>query len=139
VDDALAAVALLRSAAEIDPKRIVVLGHSLGGMLVPRIGAADAGIAGFVVMAGAARPLEQAMLEQTRYLAQADGTVTTAEEAQIREMESVAAQVGKLTAADAAANVMIANGPASYWLDLRGYDPPAAAVRLARPMLILQG
>jgi fermentation-respiration switch protein FrsA (DUF1100 family) len=29
--------------------------------------------------------------------------------------------------------------PASYWLDLRGYDPPEAARRVSDPMLILQG
>lgn len=29
--------------------------------------------------------------------------------------------------------------PASYWLDLRSYDPAAAAAALDRPMLILQG
>ena len=31
------------------------------------------------------------------------------------------------------------SAPASYWLDLRGYDPPAAASRLKQPMLVLQG
>ncbi|HEY3416201.1 MAG TPA: DUF3887 domain-containing protein, partial [Armatimonadota bacterium] len=38
VDDALAAVALLRGTAGIDPRRIYVLGHSLGGGIAPRIG-----------------------------------------------------------------------------------------------------
>ena len=34
---------------------------------------------------------------------------------------------------------MISGAPASYWLDLRGYDPPSAATRVKPPMLILQG
>jgi uncharacterized protein len=29
--------------------------------------------------------------------------------------------------------------PVSYWLDLRGYDPPEAAKALQQPVLILQG
>ncbi len=29
--------------------------------------------------------------------------------------------------------------PAAYWLDLRGYDPPAAAAALGKPVLVLQG
>jgi uncharacterized protein len=29
--------------------------------------------------------------------------------------------------------------PASYWLDLRDYDPAAAAQKIAKPLLILQG
>ena len=29
--------------------------------------------------------------------------------------------------------------PPAYWLDLRGYDPPAVAKDLKQPMLVLQG
>ena len=29
--------------------------------------------------------------------------------------------------------------PAAYWLDLRGYDPAAAAAALGKPLLIIQG
>jgi hypothetical protein len=46
VDDALAAVALLRKTEGIDPRRVFVLGHSLGGTLAPRIAKGDPGIAG---------------------------------------------------------------------------------------------
>src|SRR5262249_57889047 len=35
VDDALAAAALLRKRKGVDPKRVFVLGHSLGGMMAP--------------------------------------------------------------------------------------------------------
>ena len=58
IDDALDAVSLLRSIPEVNPQRIVVLGHSLGGYLLPRIGAADRGIAGLIVLAGLCRPFE---------------------------------------------------------------------------------
>jgi fermentation-respiration switch protein FrsA (DUF1100 family) len=34
---------------------------------------------------------------------------------------------------------MIAGAPASYWLDLRSYDPTATATKVKAPMLILQG
>ena len=55
IDDVLEAVSLLRSIPEVDSQRIVVLGHSMGGYLLPRIGAADRGIAGLVVLAGLCR------------------------------------------------------------------------------------
>lgn len=64
IDDAVAAVQVLRSTSGVDPNRIVVLGHSMGGMLVPRIAAAGPPAAGFVVMAGAARPIPQAVVER---------------------------------------------------------------------------
>ncbi len=79
VDDALAAVALLRRMREIDPRRVFALGHSLGGTLLPRIGARDAAIAGFIILAGATRPLEDAILDQVRHLAQIDGEISAGE------------------------------------------------------------
>lgn len=139
IDDAIAAVQLLRSTSGVDPNRIVVLGHSLGGMLVPRIAAAGPPVAGFVVMAGAARPLPQAVVEQARYLAQADGATSAEEQAQIDQIEQVMARVNALTPADASNPERIFGAAASYWLDLRGYDPPAAAAQVKQPMLVLQG
>ncbi|MBM3944375.1 MAG: alpha/beta fold hydrolase, partial [SAR202 cluster bacterium] len=69
VIDARAAADLLMGTAKIDPNRIFVAGHSLGGMLAPMIAAEHDGIAGLVILAGAARPLEEIILQQTRYLA----------------------------------------------------------------------
>lgn len=139
VDDAVAAVATARANPRIDRTRVFVLGHSLGGMLIPRIGVADPSIAGLIVMAGAARPLEQAIVEQLQYLAAADGTVSPDEQKAIDEARQAAEAVYALTPADAAAHKMISHAPASYWLDLRGYDPPSAAKPLKQPMLVLQG
>ena len=139
VDDALAAVALLRATARIDPAHVFVLGHSLGGMLIPRIAAADPRLAGVIVMAGAARPLEDLIVDQTKYLAAADGVVTPEEQQQIDAVTKAAAEIHALTPADLTAGKHILNAPASYWLDLKGYDAPAAAKALTLPMLVLQG
>jgi dienelactone hydrolase len=139
VEDAVLAASLLRATAKIDPARVYVLGHSLGGMLVPRIASADPKLAGAIVMAGPARPLERAIVEQIKYLANADGTVTPAEQSQIDETAKMAAAIEALTPEDAATRTRLFNAPASYWLDLKGYDPPAAAKTLKTPLLILQG
>jgi uncharacterized protein len=139
IDDAIAAVQVLRSASGVDPNRIVVLGHSMGGMLVPRIAAAGPPVAGFVVMAGAARPIPQAVVEQARYLAQADGVISAEEQAQVLQIEQLMARVDALGPADASNPERIFGATASYWLDLRGYDPPAAAAQVKQPMLVLQG
>ncbi len=40
IDDAVAAARLLQNTPGLDPKRIFILGHSLGGTLIPRIAAA---------------------------------------------------------------------------------------------------
>jgi dienelactone hydrolase len=140
VDDAVAAVRLLRATPGIDPKRIFVLGHSLGGMLAPRIATAAASqVAGLIIMAGAVRSLEQSILDQTRYLAKADGTISPDEQKQITALEQLVASVKTLKPTDPPLAAAGAGAPASYWIDLRGYDPPAAAAAVKLPMLILQG
>src|SRR6185295_15051960 len=136
IDDALAAAALLRGTEGIDAGRVFVLGHSLGAMLVPRIGRQDPKIAGFIVMAGAARPLDELILEQVTYIAALDGVVSDEEKGQIAGLRE---QVAKVKALQPGATGTVLGAPASYWLDLRGYNPPEAARALQRPMLILQG
>ena len=139
VDDAIEAVNVLRGTAGIDPARVFVLGHSLGGMLVPRIAAAGATVSGFIVLAGPARPIEDAMLAQGRHIALADGTISAEEQQQLDQASTIVASVKALKPENAAGGRLIAGAPASYWLDLRGYDPPSEARRVTAPMLILQG
>lgn len=139
IDDALLAVASLRKEAGIDATRIFVLGHSLGGTAAPRIGAADSGIAGLIMFAGAVRPLEQSIVEQMQYLADADGVISEAEQRALEGSLKLKDTVGKLTAADMTSTASIGGAPASYWLDLRGYDPAALAATLKQRLLVLQG
>jgi dienelactone hydrolase len=139
VDDALAAVNLLRKTSGVNAKRIFVLGHSLGGTLLPRIGRRDTKIAGLIVLAGATKPLDEVIVEQTIYLISLDGTISRAEQDYLDEQQRQAAAIKKLTPADLDSPVILFGGPPSYWLDLRGYNPPEAARPLKQRMLILQG
>ena len=139
VDDAVAAVKKMRETRGIRADRVFVLGHSLGGMLAPRIAAADPSIAGLILMAGATTSLEQAIVNQTRYLAMLDGKVSAEEQTALDSATKLAADVRALKPSDPPIVSPPFSAPASYWLDLRGYDPPAAASRLKQPMLVLQG
>ena len=111
IDDALLAAALLRKEPGIDPKRIYVLGHSLGGMLAPRIAAADPSLAGIIVMAGAVRSLDQSIFDQMTYLANADGVVSEAEQNTLDGARKTIETVKALTPADAASGKGISGGP----------------------------
>ena len=139
-DDALAAAALLRATEGIDPDRVFVLGHSLGGMLIPRIGMSDRKIAGFIVMAGTARPLEDVILEQMLYVTASDGVVSEQGNAQLETIRLQVAKVKDRHLSPSTPPQELPLGvPARYWLDLRGYSAPTVARKLARPMLILHG
>ncbi len=139
IDDVVAAVGLLRTRASIRADRIFVLGHSLGAMVAPRIARADPRIAGLVLLAGPTRSLEQSIVDQVRYLAAVDGTLSQDEQAQIDMADALFATVRELKPGDPPIQTMFMSAPASYWLDLKGYSAPEDSRTLAQPMLILQG
>ncbi len=111
VDDAVRAAALLRGREKIDPARIFVLGHSQGGYMMPRIMQRDRKLAGVIIMAGNVRPLEELIVEQTKYLTGQDGKAVLS--------------AFKL--------------PARYMEDLKDYHPDAEVKKIAMPVLVLQG
>jgi len=140
IDDALIAAAQLRATDGLDPKRVFVLGHSLGGIVAPRIGRSDPQIAGLIILAGClSRPLEDVWVERARYRLSLKAKPSTEDEARLAHFESLAAKVKKLTAADVSSSALLEGAPPAYWLDLRQYDPLAMAKELKQPLLVLQG
>lgn len=65
VDDVEACVKYLENRPEVDPKRIVLLGHSEGCMLATAVNARHP-VAGMVLIGGAAETLEQASARQRK-------------------------------------------------------------------------
>lgn len=120
VDDVLSAIRLAKSLPEVDPSRVFVLGHSLGGMLVPRIAqkAGEGTLAGIISLAGPARKMEKMLTEQLTYISSLSG-------AQV----DVKAQVAQIM------NSM----PESYRKMELEYQPVEVAQTLKLPFLILQG
>ncbi|MBK7673181.1 MAG: alpha/beta fold hydrolase [bacterium] len=134
IDDAAAAVGLLRTRSELDPARVYVLGHSLGGMVAPRI-AGQAKADGMIILAGATRPLPEMVLEQVRYIAAVDDTLTMEEAI---ENERMADSVKRYRAAPPGTGTFMGL-PAGYLADLEAHDAPAEAAALDIPVLVLQG
>lgn len=139
VHHARAALHRLRGHPAVDPDRVFVLGHSLGGTVAPRVAAAETGVAGLVILAGGAQPLHWAAVRQFRYLASLDPDTAAASQAIIDTVTRQARAVDSPDLSPATpAHELPFGVPAAYWLDLRGYDPVALAAKLDRPMLILQ-
>lgn len=140
IDDALAAVGLLRGLEGIDEQKIFVLGHSLGGMLAPRIGMEDSKIAGLIIMAGTTRPLEEVILEQVNYIISIDGKVTDDEKTRLEEIQKAMEKIKQLEeSGSGSSRENLLGAPPEYWLDLRQYDPTQTARGIQHPMLMLQG
>jgi hypothetical protein len=139
-EDAEAAVALLATRPEIDHSHIYVLGHSLGGMLAPRIAAADKQVAGIIIAAGTAQPLQQVIVEQLKYLASLPGGNSEEMKKQVEAGERARAEIESPSLKpDSTVSVLGIPIPGSYFLDLRDYHPAEVAAQLQIPILVLQG
>ena len=138
VEDAVRAATLLRRQPEIDPSRIFVLGHSLGGYASPRIAAQDGKLAGLIFLAANARPIEDVALDQNDYVAHLNGGPSADDQ---KRLDGLKAEVAKVKALEPGkTNPPVVMGlPSTYLLDLKGYDPAAQAKKLPLPMLFLQG
>lgn len=137
-DDAVLAAQRLRAQPGVDAKRVFVLGHSLGGMMAPRIAQRDPKIAGLVLLAAPSRPLLDILIEQNKRLAILnDGRIGEDESTAIMRLtDSVkAVRDGReMTAAQSPQGL----SPA-YWRTVEAVDPVREATKITQPMLILQG
>jgi uncharacterized protein len=140
VNDARAAIELAAKQPKIDPKRIYLLGHSDGGYIAPRIATGEEQLAGIILLAGSARPLQTLIIEQLRYLTSLPGVPPDQAQKQIAAAEAAAKIIESpdLKKTDTV-ELLGAKIPATYFLDLRGYDPVVVAAKLKLRILVLQG
>jgi dienelactone hydrolase len=125
VDDAVAAIALLRQRPDVDGKRVVVLGHSLGALLAPQI-AKSAKANGAVLLAPPARSPWQILPQQHRYLG-------------VPEAEVAAMEQKLFAIRDGQSHEPVMGAPAAYWRDWASRDALAIAKTLEVPLLVMWG
>ncbi|MFB4281211.1 alpha/beta hydrolase family protein [Nonomuraea sp. MTCD27] len=138
VPHAVAAVRALQNQPGVDPTRVYILGHSMGGKVAPRVAAAEPSVAGLVILAGDTQPMHRAAVRVARYLASL--TPGPPADALVKGiMEQVAMVDSPDLSPSTPAKALPFELPGSYWLDMRAYDPVAAAAALDKPMFIGQG
>lgn len=135
-DDVRAQVNYLRSRAEIDPKRIALIGHSEGGIIAPMVAAGDSQIAAIVIMAGSAVRGDQITIAQLNEALKGQTTMTEEQKekqrAEQREMIQAVIAGGDLSKYPAQVRVPWIK---EFW----SYDPLPTIRRVRQPILVLHG
>jgi hypothetical protein len=138
ISDTRAAVEYLRSRKEIDPARIMLVGHSEGGYTARIIAAEDERIAGIALLAGASMTtLEQTVKEQALYQTSLGKTVDPGNREQLGQLaRSIMELIEK---AKAGAQDQRITDTFEYFRQHIALDMAANSKRLRCPALILQG
>jgi dienelactone hydrolase len=139
VDDAASALDILRDAEGVDPDRLYVVGHGFGGSVSPRIAEAGGGVAGLVAVASPARPMQQVLVDESRYLAELDGQIDEEEQSRVSLVESQAARIDDPNLAPDVLPGDALGASGLWWLDQRGYDAATAVANAQVPALVILG
>ncbi|HET9627244.1 MAG TPA: hypothetical protein VFP84_38050 [Kofleriaceae bacterium] len=153
IDDVISAVDVLAAQPEVDPARISLVGHGVGGMLAPRIAAElDGKITALALLAANSRPVDVVTQGQLDYLTElvarmpAGAGVGQTDHAG-RQVHTTSAQLvilrrllERMRAPDLRPDEVLLAGDmkivGSYFLELRHYDAIAAAHRVALPIFV---
>ena len=141
LEDAANAVQLVAGQDRIDPDRVYVLGHSLGGNAIPAVARelrkAPVQARGFIMMAASPRPLDVLMREQYDFIYSLMLEITAEQQA---EKDSLFAELDKLQDLDSLTeDDTVAGVYSAYWKWLADYDILQAAGEITEPVLLLQG
>jgi hypothetical protein len=121
----------------INPKRVFVLGHSLGGSTAPEIARRDGKLAGLIIFAGLDRPPDVTVLSQLAYIAENDPAQSDGVRKMLKELEPAFKRVRSGEAKD---SELVMGAPVGYWRSWMAVTPAKTAAGLKGvPMLVLQG
>lgn len=139
LDDAVTAVKLAATLPGVNKTQIYLLGHSLGGMLAPRIATLAPSLKGIILAAAPARKFADLVTEQNEYLYKSSGDTTAIGKQQFMESINEISRSRLLKLGAIAPDSIILGAPASYWIDLNNHDQVATAKKLSSRIFVIQG
>jgi len=140
IEDVLLAAAMLRGDARIAGDKVFIIGHSMGGMLAPRIDAEGGDFAGLVIMAGTPRLLEEVIFEQLdEYIENHSGLICYLAKKQSAALRKKLA--GTYEMDDEKAKDIKVMGGTSVWYfkEMGEKNSPKYLALTKKPILVLHG
>ncbi|MCE5341985.1 MAG: alpha/beta hydrolase [Eubacteriales bacterium] len=141
IQDAISAGQLLAANECIDPAHVVVLGHSMGAMLAPRIASeAHKVFTAMILVAGSPKCLLDIMITQNEdVLAKLEGDTLAIAQAQVDAFKEQVKALKRVKKAEDAKAMTIAGINGYYFWEMMQVDPVALIKKLKLPTYIVQG
>lgn len=141
IEDALLAVELLRNDVRIDPSKVFILGHSMGGMLAPRIDAEGGDFAGIIIMAGSPRKFEDILMDQNDdVLRSLNRVLKGIAKRQIAKLSAKFNNIYNLADEEAKSTLVLGKYTTAYYFKEMGKHPSSHYLStIDKPVLIMQG
>lgn len=141
MEDAILATDLLRNDSRIDSSKIYILGHSMGGMLAPRIDAEGGNYKGLIILAGSPRKLEEIIIDQNNdVLGSLNKLLQWIGNKQINKLKLKFDDMYNLSDEEAKNTSLIGKYVKSYYFKEMGEHPsPNYLKDLDKPILVMQG
>lgn len=140
IEDAVLAADLLRQDSRIDRNNIYIIGHSMGGMLAPRIDAEGGNFAGLILMAGSPRLIEDILREQiAETMACMPAFARKLSRKKMDRLMSGFEGLYDLTDEEAMKKKFGGGTTMYYFKEMGSHPVPDYLAKTDKPMLILQG
>jgi uncharacterized protein len=141
IEDAILAADFLRKDVRLDSNKVFIVGHSMGGMLAPRIDAEGGNFAGIIIMAGSPRKLEEIMMDQNNdVLNSLNRFLKMIAKKQIAALSSKFDNIYNLSDEEAKSTKLLGKYTRTYYFKEMGEHPSIDYLKgLDKPIFILQG
>ena len=140
IEDAILATELLRKDKRIDADRIFIVGHSMGGMLAPRIDAEGGNYKGLILLAGSPRKLEEILMEQLdEQMSAMKGLVKWIASKQMSKLTEPLKNLYTLSDEEAKAKKFGGGTTLYYFKEMGQNSAPKYLEKLEKPILVMQG
>ncbi len=140
LNDALAAITQAKTIQGADVKKIFLFGHSLGGMLAPRIANLSPDLAGIILAAAPARKLSDIIIEQNKYMFERSKDTSEVNKGRLEEAIQEISKANITSLGTLKPDSSILGLPASYWVDLNVNNQVADAKKIVKQKIfVIQG
>ncbi len=139
IDDVTYAEQYLNVYTSLPLNNLYVLGHSLGGYLLPAISDEMNHTRGYIYLSANSSPLQKLALDQYTYIYGLDGEISDKEQKSLDDLQDEISKItpDQLNQLDKTDKILGAYK--AYWQYLVNYDPLTKVESMKMPMLFLQG